>query len=56
VGSLAAERAQLTCRKIIRIQFDQTYANVLVGRVEKLCPVIMVIVIAGDDPGTPIGL
>jgi hypothetical protein len=34
VGSLAADRAQLTRRNSIRTQLDRTYANFLVGRVE----------------------
>jgi len=56
VGSLAAESAQLTRRNSIRTKLDRTYANFLGCSVKLLCPVIMIIVIAGDAPRSSLRL
>jgi len=57
VGAWTGDRAQLTCRNGVRTQLDRSYSIFLVGRVGKLCLVLVIlVVIAGDAPRVPIGL
>jgi hypothetical protein len=56
-GSRTDERAQLTRRNSIRTRLDRSYSISLVGRVTKLCLVLVIlVVIAGDAPRAPIRL
>ena len=57
VGAWTDDCAHLTCRNGVRTQLDRSYSISLVGRVGKLCLVLLIlVVIAGYASRAPIGL